>query len=600
MNLSNTLEQRRNILLLLVMAIGCGLRLLHLYLSADNPFYHAPALDEKYYVESAIALVKGFDGGAGHYMDPLLVTVLRGVFSVSESLFSARILMLLLDTLNIFLVYHLARCWLAAGPALLASVLYAAYKPAIFYASLLLKPVLAVTMCLLFVLVLTRALRSDNKNWWLCTGLVATLAIYTRGNLIFLVLLAPFVVWLEKRSAPKILVPLSLATVTMVLSALLLNPLLLDQDARGSFFGSGAGYAFYSSNHAENLAGDHQPPSFVLTNHPREIDFYYRAEASRRLGKTLDTASASIYWREQAMATMVAEPVKTLKRFGRRLLYLFSGYERPNNYSLDQNAAFSSLLAIPLPGFALALALGIPGLILLVARDRSAAALWIPIATVFATGFLFFVASRLRLPAVPFLLIGAAAMLAYLQQLWLQKKYRRVGVFLGTITLLASMATLLPEFRQPDAGRSYNLAVAYLHLGQIEPATDLVQKLVKENPANSKYYLLLGNLVLAQKKLTNAIHLFEIALAIDPNNVDALYNLGIAWLELGRTEEAENAIHQALERKPDPAYRLGLGRVMAFRGEFESAAEQWRLVADNPGVDLATRTRARDFLDSIE
>ena len=47
------------------------------------------------------------------------------------------------------------------------------------------------------------------------------------------------------------------------------------------------------------------------------------------------------------------------------------------------------------------------------------------------------------------------------------------------------------------------------------------------------------------------VECFKKCLEIEPNNVYALNNLGIALYELGRVDEAESYINRAIELNPD-------------------------------------------------
>jgi hypothetical protein len=66
---------------------------------------------------------------------------------------------------------------------------------------------------------------------------------------------------------------------------------------------------------------------------------------------------------------------------------------------------------------AVALALGVPGLVVGMRRNPAALALLVPIATIPATALIDYSASRFRLPMVPALLLGIGALAATLEQL---------------------------------------------------------------------------------------------------------------------------------------------------------------------------------------
>jgi len=89
-------------------------------------------------------------------------------------------------------------------------------------------------------------------------------------------------------------------------------------------------------------------------------------------------------------------------------------------------------------------------------------------------------------------------------------------------------------------------------------------------------YKKLGNLLLKQKKLQEAIIIYNKALAIKPDYVEAYSNIGLALTGQGRLQEAIEAYHKALAIKPDFAQAYNnMGTTLQQTGKLEEAIEAY-------------------------
>lgn len=97
-------------------------------------------------------------------------------------------------------------------------------------------------------------------------------------------------------------------------------------------------------------------------------------------------------------------------------------------------------------------------------------------------------------------------------------------------------------------------------------AEKLYLKLAAEDPKNQKIYSRLGIIYLEQKNYEDARDAFQQAIRLEPGVASRHFNLAIAYLNLGSTAKAVQALEQAL--KHDPAnrkYRKMLDDVRAGR-----------------------------------
>ena len=126
--------------------------------------------------------------------------------------------------------------------------------------------------------------------------------------------------------------------------------------------------------------------------------------------------------------------------------------------------------------------------------------------------------------------------------------------------------------------------VMHLSLTQSEspPRIDIVAPV--RDPAGKKKLLAQGNKQFGNGDYAGALTLFEELLELDPDNADALNNVGSALWNLGRYVEAEQYYRRAISVRPDYAEaHCNLGNVLRWRGCFaESEASLRRAIKLRP------------------
>ena len=103
----------------------------------------------------------------------------------------------------------------------------------------------------------------------------------------------------------------------------------------------------------------------------------------------------------------------------------------------------------------------------------------------------------------------------------------------------------------PDA--HYELAQAYVHLGQFIAAYGELARTVALQPTNYKARIDLGNLLLAGGKIDDAQAQANAVMAAQPNNPDVHAMLGAIAVKRGQKDQALNELHRALELDPNRA-----------------------------------------------
>ena len=96
------------------------------------------------------------------------------------------------------------------------------------------------------------------------------------------------------------------------------------------------------------------------------------------------------------------------------------------------------------------------------------------------------------------------------------------------------------------------------------PAAKLLTILVHASPDDPRPWHLLGNAQFRLGKHAAAIEAHKRHVALEPSNPVASYNLGAAYAELGRRDEARRHLQQALSLKPD--FPEAVARLAAIDG----------------------------------
>ena len=92
-----------------------------------------------------------------------------------------------------------------------------------------------------------------------------------------------------------------------------------------------------------------------------------------------------------------------------------------------------------------------------------------------------------------------------------------------------------PQF--PDA--QYSLAAVYARVQRVPEAVDLLQKVLQMNPEHFRANLLLGRIMTLQRRADEAVLYLQQAVKSEPANAEAHAFLADAYLQLGRTMDAQ-------------------------------------------------------------
>lgn len=558
---------------LLLFLIALALRSLYYLRSEANPLMSYPVLDECYYIELGSRIASGFWLGEERvfFMDPLYGYLLGLVFAIGgESLESVRFLQIVLDSANAVMILFIGtRLW-SRTAGFLAGVLYATYRVSLFYSLLILKTTFSITLLLVFVITLLNAVRAGRAGPWLLLGLISALMVYLHANLLVLAPMTILLYWfLEKPKMSRLLVHSGcfLGALAVVLSV----GAFRNYWAGGewTWLNTQSGRLFYSSNNPDNLTGRYKVPTFA-TAHPENSETDFHKEAERRTGTPLSPEEVSRYWMKQTWNFLKDHPQLIPTLLKNKISGTISDYEIPVNHSYEMSARISKIDHWPLPTFAVVFALGIPGLVLGMRARREILWLIMPILAVLITIILFYTSSRFRMPAVPFLMVGAGiGMDRFIH--WIRGKELLKPCCFLLASLMLYMVSIHAPRPIPTGSEQFYLAKAYWSQGKYEEARSAAYDAIEEFTDQARFPVLLGMIALSEEHYEDAIRHNLRALEIDPRNADALHNLGLAFLLTGKGEQAAITVQKAIALSQEARYFFTLAKAKESIGKKEEA-----------------------------
>lgn len=493
--------------------------------SAHDPGFARPGLDGGYYV----AWARGLGGGAGEpqgvfYLAPLYPHLLAAFFGEFGERFG--LLYALQQTMIVGAASLLAlgaERAIGATAAVAAATVVLLYHPTVFFASRPIGEPVALLLAAAAVYLCRRTSLASATGAGVAIGL-ATLA---RANLL---VVAVGLAALEgaRGQWTRALVLGAAATVTLA-------PVALRNYVAGGhavLVSSNAGLTLYHGN-GPGAVGVFTPAAGFSGSLERQRD-EATLLARARTGRALDAVDADRWWGREALHARLDDPLGTIRLLSRRAALLFDNYEHGLDDAprLDENPWRRTF---PLP-LAVLLALATVGAVTGFAASGGLA-VWVPIAATAATPLVFYVSSRYRLPMAFFLGVPAGVGAAAIFGVRRPGPWRgrlalalAAGVVVGVGSLLVPSTALA---RTEEAAAHANRAAVFAEVHDLDGAQAEAGR----------------------------------ALALDPSNILARYNLAVALGKADRKPEAEALYRDVLARDPTHAESAGnLAKLLVERG----------------------------------
>ena len=654
---------------IVVFLLATALRLAFVAQYRANPLFDRPIIDALTYHEWAIRIARGDGLGEGAFTRaPLYPIFLAGVYKLSgigpntpplelmpgappasQAIRNAKMAQAILGGASAAL---LAAAGLALyGPFVgaAAGVFFALHPLLIFYTGELFGETLAIFLTLVGFCALALARRRAAAALHLLAGIALGLSAITRPTILMVVLPLPLVLlaidWLERRRASSLLGAAALALGLAVAIA----PVTIRNAREGGglvLVSSQGGVNLWMGNNADADGRSARSPGRGRTATPAPvadiIDVAARQIAEQETGRALTAAEVSDHWGAKAKRWIASHPLDFLRLSLRKLYFFFGGAEIwDQQCDVDFLARFSPIVSVLLvaqpvslpAGFVMPLAL--IGLFL-VARDAVARAtsrapartradaatpaeassvtngaagplllLWFFLPYL-AGVLLFFVASRYRLPLLPFLFLFAAIALERLIDLWRSGPPRRA--LLHTLPLLAAavLLNLHARYANPlyQSRARVFVANALIDSGATERALPYLEEAMRIEPQAADPHYALGIVRLSQDDPAGARREFEETLARDPGFERAAINLANLHAQAGEWEEALALYERALEVMPADGMILDnlaiVAREAGSRGRADLAERALRrILAERPDDVDAMNALAWNLADRL-
>jgi tetratricopeptide (TPR) repeat protein len=607
--------------------IFCCALLVRLIFLAENfntPFYNYRGIDAEQYHMMAVGFLEGTWPGEQAFSWPPLYPLFLGLLykTIGQNVTVLKILQAMLGSVSCVLVYFIARSIFSGRfVSIAAAIICCLCGTMIYFDGQLLSSNMDVLLELLIIFSLLFASRRRQIVWWVLTGLAIGLSAINRGAI--LLFLPVILFWMNMVSRQKwglegksegpafwktaiaLLVPVGLIIFPVVLHNVRYDRAVLDRKPEpvGLKQFVSTGFLPIASNLGINFyLGNHKELREVNSiNHPEHFIYFHRINDEPAEKGIESTFGQSRYLVRQSLSHIFEKPGDFVKLMGLKVFELFNGTEIPRNanlYAFRQYSVVLSMLLwkriIAFPS-GLIIPLGLMGIFL--SRD-----LWrrhflllgcLAIQGIFI--LVFFVTARYRLPAIPLLAIYTAFALEAFVRYAKEGAKRKAAVPIILLVVLVLFCNSFTGQIETEHGYSEhgNLGNALLEEGKIEQAILHYKEALKLAPNYPEANIRLANALSKKGAINQAIVHYKKALQHKTDCHKVRYNplvkqhrttcyevhryLADGLVKQGGSDEAIEHYTQSLELNPDqPEVNYNLANILARKGRFSEAVAHYK------------------------
>ena len=569
-------------------------RLTYLFEHRDSPFFDAPVVDARTFLDKAQLIAGGeLWGGADPYWQPPLYIYLLAFFCwlLPTSYFvGIRLLQSALGALSCVLVYLLARRAFGERVGRIAGGLSAVCGSFLYFEGELLAVPVEMALNLLLLHQLCTALQEDRRRDWILAGVIAGLAALARPNiLLFTAVFCIWMFWQSRRDAgptPRRRVIWFLLTTLLVILPVTWRNWAAEPDL--VFISSNGGINFYIGNNVDYER--------TVSLHP---GMQWEQMAMEPVNAGHETAAAkSSFFLRKGLAHILTNPFDFFGRTLEKGFHLWSGPEIKRNQNIYYAREHSRILSILLWDWHLSVPFGLIGPLSLLGlwlsirkREQPIALLRLYAACYMASVLLFFPVARYRMPVLPVLIVFAAfglwsLYLSMREQPW--HRTAKLAAPLGCLVVLLNLTRAEPMAN--DAQLWFDLGEVHLRKGDYALTERYsLQALTLEPDYNYARH----NLAVAhfqQKHYQDSEREALATLAENPLRTDTRILLARIYLDTQKPRAAATYLQQALEREPTsgPA-NYYYGRLLYGQRNFAAAVPYLRKAANETPRDFWLR-----------
>lgn len=526
---------------LIVLLVAFTLSYLHF--ARLDPVHGVGTVDQQYYLGWGGRIADGHLSGDNPFRTPFYPYVIALIFGLARTRdpLSVQLVQIAAAAASLVLVRRIGSRVFGAAAGMTAAVLLLLYWPWIYYTcEIVTEPTFIFLILLFFDLLSSDHHQPPSPRRLLLAGFVLSMAILDRPN--GAVLLLPGIAWIFVRSSKDrwagairigwlIAGMVPLFAVNAIRNGVNVGrPVPVSDQAGVNFYiGNRPGTSGYSAR-LPGLRADWLYPEL-------------HAFTETQVGQRMQYGEVIAYWRARAADLIASEPAEVAANLWKKSILFVNHYEMGNNRELYQFRRTNPVLRwLPIT-YPWLLAFGVAGLVFIRRNPDGLLVIVLPLALLAGGVVAFFVCSRYRLPAVPFLALLAGAGLT------------------GIVTGMRNRSFTRPVVALSIAG------VAFLMSSR---------EVYGLNPAAFAYEreFTLGVLAVQRGDSNAAIDHFEAVLSAKPSFVEAGINLGNLYRDTGRYDRALE-IYRRAEQDGGPGLLpivlLDEGLLHRRRGDYESA-----------------------------
>ncbi len=577
---------------LVIFAAALIVRVVNLiFLSQNDPAFYYPQVDSLWHHLWALDILNNnFWGTEVFFRGPLYPYFLALIYAISgSSIFLAKVIQAIGGAVICLLIFHLGKSMFSHTTARVAAIIAVFYGPSIYYESELLLEWLAILLALAMLLVLVRSGDIISRRTALIAGVLGGLSAITRPNILVVFPLMALWLLLSNRSQTATrhrminAVAFTLGVVICILPVTIRNYIVADDFV---LISSQGGVNFHLANNPEADGLTMVMPEINLDLSVPWSKFVdtTSAYAVASLGHPVKASEVSSFWSDRAWNYIQSHPGDFLSLTAKRFVYLFSGFENPDQSDLYRFSDNSPILAVTVFNklvkfpFGLVAPLALIGLVLAWRNRQRVSLLHLFLLGYIPTITVFLVTARHRLAIVVILLLFAGYAI---ERFWIAWHKRKTATLAGLGLAIVVLAFVLNHnwfdlgYDNP-AQFHYQRGLVLEKQGNINGAIAEYREAAKHQPLPEA----LNNLGFALSKTgdySGAYQTLHQAIRSRPNFADAITNLGLLFLNRNELDSAEYYFGLALRADSNlPQVYLNLGELRQRQGKPAEAESFWR------------------------
>jgi tetratricopeptide (TPR) repeat protein len=390
------------------------------------------------------------------------------------------------------------------------------------------------------------------RPWrWLPAGILIGLSAITKAN--GLLILPGALIWIFL-SIKTVRNRFKATAVLLLAAALLISPITLRNYIRFHDFviiTADGGKVFFHGNGpgATGMERADLPDQGFREEGQTEPDYahsLFRETARAKNTVPLKPSECSDYWYSRTFEHLYTDPASALFLLVKKFCLFWNNYEVHDLDTTYKN--YLTLQDWPLLTMGMISALGLLGMGLALGAWRRIFPLYWMVFITLISVLVFFVASRYRLPAVPFLCLFASFGLVKWFHFIREKEIRKTFFWLISLSIF--------------------LLFAYL------PFREEIQRFDRWQQASRIHYSLGGRLLFQKGQYREAIRELEKVIFVDPHFAPANNIMGKSYAILGDLEQAQHYFQMVIKLAPtmDEGY-LNMGLLFELQGDQTHAFE---------------------------